>query len=315
MPAAGTADQRYERHVRPLPHPVRRVCSTWPWQPADGLPGWLVHLEHVGADDAPVRLLLVHGAGGNAAAMWPFAAHLSTLGARVTLVDLPGYGHTTQTAGRPGSERYPHWQQLLLDLVEREDDDRPLVLLGASMGGMLAVDTAARSGRVDRVIVTCLLDTTRPAVRRAMVRAPWLAALGLPLLRLARGPLARVRLPVRWLTPMAAIANSPGLARDVLADPRGGGGSMPLGWFRSVVSAGPAVPPGEYAGPPVLLVHPEEDRWTPPELSEAFLARLAGPTRAVWLRGCGHFPVEEPGFQELLDQAAAEIAAARDQPR
>lgn len=305
------ADDRYERHVRPLPRPVRRVREDWPWQDRDGRARWLLNVEHVGEEDSPVRMILVHGAGGNAAAMWPFAAHLSLLGARVTALDLPGYGRSRQIAGRRGAVVYPDWQQALVDLVHREDDERPLVLVGASMGGMLALDAAALTDRADRVIVTCLLDVTRPEVRAGIVHPPWLATIGLPLLRLARGPLARLPLPIRWLTPMASISNSPTLAAEVLRDRRGGRGTMPLGWYASFLATGPAVPPEQISRPLGILLHPDDDRWTAPELSEDFLARITGPTRAVRLTGCGHFPVEEPGFQQLLDEVATELASLR----
>lgn len=307
--ARAADDDRYARHVRPLPRPVHRTREDWTWQDRDGRARWLLNLEHVGADDAHVRLILVHGAGGNAAAMWPFAAHLSLLGARVTVLDLPGYGRSRQVSGRRGTVRYPDWQQTLVDLMHCEDDDRTLVLVGASMGGMLALDAAALTGLADRVIVTCLLDVTRPEVRAGVVRWPWLATVGAPLLSLARGPLARLSLPIRWLTPMATISNSPGLSAEVLRDRRGGRGAMPLGWYRSFLSAGPAVPPESISQPPVILLHPGDDRWTAPELSESALTRIAAPTRSVRLPGSGHFPVEEPGFQTLLDEVVAELSA------
>ncbi|MCK0111604.1 alpha/beta hydrolase [Ornithinimicrobium sp. F0845] len=319
-------DPRYEPYVRPLPRPVRRVRSTWRWRDRDGRGEWLLNVEHVGDDDARVRMILVHGAGGNAAAMWPFAAHLSLLGTLVTVLDLPGYGRSSQVAGPRGCVRYPHWQQVLEDLVKREHDDRPLVLVGASMGGMLALDAALSTGLADRVVVTCLLDVSRPEVRAEIVRWPWLATVGLPLLRLAQGPLANVLLPIRWLTPMATISNSPALSAEVLRDRHGGRGAMPLGWYRTFLDSRPALSPmatdhataigratgpGRVAQPPVILLHPGEDRWTAPEFSESFLARLAGPTRSVRLEGCGHFPVEEPGFQQLLDEVAAEVSSIR----
>ena len=84
---------------------------------------------------------------------------------------------------------------------------------------------------------------------------------------------------------------------------------MPLGWFRSFLEAGPAVPPESYGGPPVLLVHPGSDRWTPTGISSRYLSRLAGNHRLVELEGCGHFPVEEPGFQKFLDIVRAEVAS------
>ena len=45
----------------------------------------------------------------------------------------------------------------------------------------------------------------------------------------------------------------------------------------------------------------DQDRWTPPEMSLAFLGRLAAPTRHVPLEGCGHFPVEEPGLTRAVE--------------
>lgn len=132
-----TEDARYEHFVPPLHVPVARRATTWRWE------GWNIHVEHVGNDDAPVRVLLVHGAGGNAAAMWPFAARLALIGARVTTLDLPGYGRTTPPVRRDVT--LTDWQRVLVDLIRLEADDRPLVLLGASMGGMLALDAAART--------------------------------------------------------------------------------------------------------------------------------------------------------------------------
>jgi len=62
-------DRRYEPFVRLVPAPVRRVASSWRWDAPDGGGSWDLHIEHVGAPTASVRMLLVHGAGGNAAAM------------------------------------------------------------------------------------------------------------------------------------------------------------------------------------------------------------------------------------------------------
>lgn len=298
-------DRRYEPHVAPVPAGTRREAEVVPWH------GWLVHVETVGDHDSSVRMLLVHGAGGNAAAMWPFAAHLSGLGAEVIVPDLPGYGRTAPRSARFGNLTYQDWQHLLAALATRYDDDRPLVLVGASMGGMLALDAAATSGLGDLVVATCLLDLTDREVLRAVMRWPALTGVTGPSLRLARGPLAHVRLPMRAIAPMHTIANTPGLVEKVLADRRGGGGSMPLGWFRTFVDAGAAVPPESYQGPPVLVVHPGADRWTPPRLTARFLERLAGDHDLVALPGSGHFPVEQPGLQVLLDTVGERLTRLR----
>ncbi|WP_404312020.1 alpha/beta hydrolase [Agrococcus terreus] len=299
MPAPD--DERYLRHVRPTAARPARTEEAWAWE------RWLVHVEHVGDADAPVRMLVVHGAGGNAAAMRPFAEHLAAQGALVTAIDLPGYGRTRPS--RRGDLVLDDWRRLLVHAAERLDDGRPLVLVGASMGGMLALDAAASSGRDDLVIATCLLDLSDAAVRRRVVRAPLLGALAPALLRLAVGPLRRVRLPLRWIVPMERIANDPALAAEVLRDGRGGRTAMPLGWYRTLLAAPPVVAPERLASPPVLLLHPADDRWTPTAVSAALLARIAAPTRLVELPGSGHFPVEEPGISLLLAEAGAAVRA------
>lgn len=308
-------DTRYERFVRPIPFeklgdPEERVSldkvrvrsrRVWPWRQ------WELNVEDVGDPRAPVRMLLLHGGGGNAAAMWPFAAHLAAQGAVVTVVDLPGYGRTTST--RPGVITYQDWQQVAVELATELAGERPLVLVGASMGGMLALDAAALSGVASLVIATCLLDVSNPSVREHIVRTPLMAKLGVPMLPLVVGPLRQVRVPLRAVAPMGRISNDPDLTAEVLKDRRGGGGTMPLGWMRSYLESGPAVRAEEYAGPPVILTHPADDRWTPLELSAAYLNRLPVRTRLVELENCGHFPVEEPGFQRLLDTAREEMLA------
>ncbi|MBD1536827.1 alpha/beta hydrolase [Arthrobacter sp. S13_S34] len=270
-----------------------RSADAWEWQDIR------VHLEHVGARDAPVRMVLVHGAGGNSAAMWPYAARLAELGAYVTVPDLPGYGQTTAPA--PGRIRYDDWRQLLIDLVREQADHRPLVIMGASMGGMLAYDVAAATGLASHLVVTCLLDPRDPAVRRRLTWHPALANMAGPALKLAAGPLANVRLPIRWIADMRHIANSPGLVAEVLADRQGGGGRVPLGWMRSFLESSPVTEPEHFTETPVLMVHPGEDRWTPLEISRPFFDRIAAEKTLVSLDNCGHFPSEEPGVTRMLD--------------
>ena len=297
-----STDRRYEPFVRPVSPECQRTTSEFRWRK------WLIHLESVGNVEAPVRVLLIHGAGGNASAMWPFAAHIAGTGAVVTVVDLPGYGrtHPVKSAGIS----YRDWQELLVNLVDELHDPRPLILVGASLGGMLALDTAHHSEKVAQVIATCLLDLSDDAVRSQVLRAPWMGRTT-SLLRCVKGPFRRVPVPLRWLTPMRRISNDPGLSTAVLADRRGGGSSMPLGWFAGV-TRGPIVPAEQYAGAPVLLLHPGDDRWTPTEISLSYLERLPVSTRFVELPGAGHFPIEEPGFQMFLEQIEGVVGALAD---
>jgi pimeloyl-ACP methyl ester carboxylesterase len=125
-----------------------------------------VHVERIGDPAAPRRAVLLHGAGGHAAAMWPFAALAAQRGVHVVVPDLPGYGRTR--VPRPGRVRYPDWVTLACDLLrtEREAHDGPLLLVGASLGGMVAYDAATRTRAADHVLVTCLPDPRDPVMRR-----------------------------------------------------------------------------------------------------------------------------------------------------
>jgi alpha-beta hydrolase superfamily lysophospholipase len=289
-----TLSRRYEKHLHAVPaDAVLRSSSTWEWR------DFSVHVEHVGDPDAPVRMLLVHGAGGNSAAMWPYAAQLAELGAYVTVPDLPGYGQTTSP--HPGRIRYNDWRKVLVDLVSKEADHRPLVIMGASMGGMLAYDVAATTGLASHLVVTCLLDPRDPAVRRRLTWHPALARVAGPALKVAAGPLANLRLPIRWIADMRHIANNRGLVAEVLADRQGGGGRVPLGWMRSFLESAPLLEPERFSETPVLMVHPGKDRWTPLAISQPFFERIAAGKSLVVLDNCGHFPAEEPGVTQMLE--------------
>ncbi|WP_084000564.1 alpha/beta hydrolase [Actinomadura kijaniata] len=278
------------------PSPGLRPRSTWwRWRDLD------LHVERVERPGAALRLLVLHGAGGHAGALWPLAGMAAELGLEVVVPDLPGYGRTR--VPRPGRVRYPDWVGCVTDLVaaEKAADPRPLVLFGASMGGMLAYDVAARTGLAAAVVATCLLDPRRDAVRAAVGRHRSLVPATLPLMRLLAPVIDDLRVPIRLVARMNAIANDPALVRLVARDRLGGGSRVPLGFVRSYLESAPAIEPEEFTSCPVLLAHPGADRWTPIGLSRAFFDRIAAPKRLVVLDNAGHYPVEEPGVRRLAD--------------
>ena len=152
------------RYVENLAPPT---STWWPWR------GNRVHIARAPAPGADVRMMLIHGGGGYSGALWPVAT-VAAGGVDVLAPDLPLYGDTV--VAQPSRVRYQDWVALLTDLVraERAADPRPLILFGASMGGMLAYEVAARTGQVAAVVATCLLDVTDPAARAAATRYPFL---------------------------------------------------------------------------------------------------------------------------------------------
>ncbi|MDY6996409.1 MAG: alpha/beta hydrolase [Actinomycetota bacterium] len=276
---------------RDVPPPV---ATWWPWR------GHQVHVARAVAPDAAVRVLVVHGGGGYSGALWAAALAAAGPGVEVLAPDLPLYGDTV--AGDPARVRYDDWVDLLCDLVaaERAADPRPLILFGASMGGMLAYEAAARTGRAAAVVATCLLDMTDPAARAAATRFSWLGRPAPAVLGIAEPMLGRLRIPIRWLADMANMSTDPRLSRMCAADPRGGGVSVPLGFLASWMTFAHTAPEA-FEATPVTLVAPAADAWTPPELSIRFLHRVSAPTTLVMLDRCGHFPIEEPGLGRLRD--------------
>ncbi|MGW8815870.1 alpha/beta hydrolase [Gordonia terrae] len=298
-----------ESYLRFLPEPWRSAATGvaaesgwWAWPSSSDRPcGEVdVHILRARRNAAPLRVLLLHGGGGHSALVWPLGAVLADEGYEVLAPDLPQYGRTR--VADPGRVRHQDWIDLVCDLVvaETDDDPRPLVVLGASLGGMLAYEVANRTGRVAAVVATCLLDLAGdPDARRAVARTPMLGRLTPLMPVLARlGTLARVRFPIRWVAPMSAMSLDPALSRACLDDRLGAGSSVSLGFLADLMTH--EVPaPEEYRGPRVLLVHPAADSWTPPEVSVHFARRIAARTDIHLLTGCGHFPVEQPGVDEL----------------
>ena len=286
------------RYVENLAPPT---STWWPWR------GNRVHIARAPAPEADVRMMLIHGGGGYSGALWPVAT-VAAGGVDVLAPDLPLYGDTV--VAQPSRVRYQDWVALLTDLVraERAADPRPLILFGASMGGMLGYEVAARTGQVAAVVATCLLDVSDPAARAAATRYPFLGRPAPAVLRALDPALGRLRVPIRWLADMTQMSTDPALSRLCAADPRGGGASVPLGFVSSWMSFRHTASE-DFTAAPVTLVAPTADTWTPPELSIRFLQRISAPTTLVTLENCGHYPIEEPG----LDQLRTATLTVRDQ--
>lgn len=239
----------------------------------------------------------------------PVGVLAQQLGAEALAPDLPGYGHTVVPDRR--AVRYEDWVGAVAQLAtEVAVPGRPLVLVGASMGGRLALDAAHRLGPsvVQAVVATCLLDPRRPDAAAVVAKHDLLVRFGLPLLRASRRLTDRRLVPIRWLAPIDDIANDPELAQTCATDPLGAGVSVPLGFLRSWLEHDPGYEPATFQACPVVLAHPVDDHWTPLDVSRSFLDEMIVPTQLVLLEGCGHFPVEPgavPGFITALEHVLA----------
>lgn len=270
-----------------LPEDDLPTESWWSW---DGL---AVHLDRYEREGARETVIVVHGAGGYGRLLAPFGRLFAQQGANVVLPDLPGYGLTDVESGRM---TYDRWVRCIADLVLAESarTGRPVRLFGMSMGGMLALHAAAvlPAGEVTAVGASTLMDPRDAAVRRGVGRFPLPAAiLGI---RIADG----VRLPVPLIAPVERMSSIAAVNRLCRIDSQGGGNRVPYGFFRSWLTHTQA-DASRFDRCPVLLTHPEADRWTPPQWSRDVLDRIPASTRYVALPACEHLPAEQPGLDIL----------------
>lgn len=261
-----------------------------------------VHVDRLAAQDAPLKLVLLHGVGGYGRIVLGFGAPYRPQLCEVVAPDLPGYGLTPVPAGR---WTFSAWTSCVQDLIEAElrRDGRPIVLFGLSLGGMVAYH-AACTARVHGLMATAFVDMTDAEVAVGVSRFRRLSRLTLPLVKRAPAFLTGLRVPSRLLSRMHAISNDPRLSRLVASDPYGGGTSLPVSFLRSIMETMPAIAPEQFERCPVLLVHPGADRMTDIVFSRRFFDRLAAPKRMVILDGAGHWPIEEPGATQMKESVA-----------
>ena len=257
-----------------------------------------IHVDRWYASAPKAVMVLLHGGGGNGRLLAPYARMAVRAGADVIAPDLPGYGLTQ--VRRKSAIRYDDWRDTACALVDRAAGrGLPVIVFGLSMGGMLAYDTAARTEKVDLLVASCFLDVSDPQVQRVIARWPWLAGFSARALSIAPWLTDPIPFPMTLAAKMPEIANDQNVTRAIVADRRAGGNAMPLGFLRTYLGSEPLTPPNRFDICPVVLVHPADDRWTPVEVTKPFFDALNVPKKCVMLENAGHFPIEQPGVDQL----------------
>ncbi|MFC3226867.1 alpha/beta fold hydrolase [Marinibaculum pumilum] len=245
-------------------------------------------------------LLFLHGIGGNRTLFDPQLAHFGARGWRAMAWDGPGYGDS------PAPARFD-WAELaaavprLLDSLQMDQT----VLVGHSMGGMLAQEVAARHGDRLRGLV---LSGTSPSFGPAS--GDWQAKF-----------LAERLAPLDAGRSMAHLA--PELMRNMVAK-----GADPAA-EAAATAAMAAVPEATYRGMlsmltvfdrrdalaalsmPVLVLAGSADRVAPPVVMKRMAAAIPG-SRYVVIEGAGHISnLERPAaFNAALEAFLADLPPA-----
>jgi pimeloyl-ACP methyl ester carboxylesterase len=251
--------------------------------------GSRVSYVDVGSGSAPPFVLL-HGIGG-CWQNWIQNIPRLALERRVIALDFPGFGESTLPR-RPLT--LSHEAAVVDDLCERLSVDR-VVLVGNSMGGMIACDVAARfPARIERLMLAAPGGVSTANPLHGLSIAPQMVAL--QSVRVQRA-LARVRGRTAE-HPLKLIIEHPrslerGLARAAL----GPGGSRPGFGLISLDLALGGTQRGfrdrlRSIGCPTLIVWGRNDRLLPVRDASAF-ARAIADSRTVLWHDTGHVPMLE----------------------
>ena len=271
--------------------------------------GGRVQLTEYGDPDAAEVMVCLHGLGGSALNFGMVAPILAE-GRRVLVPDLLGHGLSFATA--PDEPAVDSQLRMLNRLLARETE-RPVILVGHSMGGILAMMHALRMPQSVQSLV--LLDPPVPNVtpwgrdprlttKLGVLRLPGVAAL------VARqvAHMSPEQLVARQLadaTPYADRISAVAVAATVkeTRDARGndGGSSAQRAQFRAILDvvallARPAQWRDQIAGitAPTLWLHGADD-----PLARVQAARALAASRPQWRfrtrEGVGHLPhLEDP---------------------
>ena len=277
------------------------------------------YVDHGGSADGPL-LVMVHGLGGSLV-NWAALAPLLTGTCRVLALDLIGFGLTkagTHSTSVTSNQRMRH--RFLSDLA-----GGPAILVGNSMGGLIAILEAARHPEMVRAMI--LIDPALPPQPGSRPELLVTASFGLyavpPLGRAMLKARRRVRTPEQLAMDVLRLCcvDPSRVPADVLeqhmelARARRGYPDIDehfLGAARSMLGAlarrGSVRSTLRKLRGPVLLLHGEKDRLVPIEASRA-VAEANPSWRFEVAPDVGHVPqLEDPAWtaSHILDWLASE---------
>ena len=269
----------------------------WPWRQHR------IHLDCYRNPDAPLKVILFHGVGTNGRQMSTIlGAPLARKGFETIAIDMPEYGLTQVGPGKP--VRYDDWVQAGSDLIDAElaKDGRPIVLYGLSAGGMETYHVAALNKKVKGIVGMTFLDQREQQVGDETSLNLFMSRVGVPMAKLtAMTPLAGMRMPMSLASKMHTLVNDKAALKACMADKTSAGKWVTMKFLATYTGYTPAVEPEDFDVCPILLTQPAQDHWTPLHLSELFLRRIKRvPVKTVMLENAGHYPIEQPGLNQMV---------------
>jgi len=270
--------------------------SFWKWKDNH------IHYDYKSDKSNKVSVILIHGAGGNGRILSLIGSFLFQNQVNFYSPDCLGYG-LTKTSNK--SFEYSDWVEMMSDFTRfvMSKENKPVILIGMSIGGMLAYQVACKVDELSGIIVTTLADTRDEETLMAVSKNRIIGKYGVSLMKRFRIFCDNLSLPIRWFCSLILMSRNPEFSNVFIRDKLAGGVSVPLKFLRTMTSYVPEIDFSEFNSCPVLLLHPEKDFWTPFHLSEKVYNQLSGEKEYHLLSECGHAPIEEPGIYEMEKHA------------
>lgn len=294
-----TEFEYWKKYNKFLPEELQYRETNLPVETYWNCKDYQIHLDETKIDKSPVKVIILHGAGGNGRIMGLLGNFLNDLGFEYIAPDLMGYGLTKNKKNK--NIDYAEWVDCVSDLVDEEyaKDNKPIVLFGLSVGGMLAYQAASKNKNVKGIIVTTLADPRQKHVRDDIAKNLFLSRVGLPFVKITSPVFDRIALPIKWLCKMDRITNNKAFSNVFANDPYAGGSKIKLKFLRTYMTFNPAKEPEDFGICKVLYLHPEKDTWTTIDTSKPFFDKIKSPKKMVILENCGHAPYEENGLTTM----------------
>jgi len=236
-------------------------------------------------------LVFLHGVGGGHHAWERQLPHFAQLGYPSHAWDQPGYGESATV------EPYDFEQvsAALRRLIEALGGE-PVVLVGHSMGGMVAQEAYARFPELVKALVLCFTSPAFAGADTAFARE-FIAARLAPL----EAGLTMAEIAARLMPTMRGSRSDPAglaLAERVMA-------AVPPETYRKAVRMLTTFDRRRELAAirvPTLLIAGTDDRTAPPEVMRKMAQKIPG-AEFVLLEGCGHLgPMDQPqAFNAALE--------------
>jgi alpha-beta hydrolase superfamily lysophospholipase len=253
--------------------------------------------EYNPKNSSDTSIVIFHGVGGNGRLLSFIAVPLVKAGFNVICPDLPGYGYSSYQKDLD----YAMWIDVGSFMVNNEiNKGKKVFLFGLSAGGMLAYNIACNTKNIKGLIVTNILDNRYQIVRDFSAKNKFQSRVGIKLMNIIPGVLQkRLKIAVKEVANMRTIVNDRELMKILLKDKVGSGSSVSIYFLVTMMNLIPLIEPEYFTLCPVLMLHPEDDRWTPVDVSKLFFDKIKAPKKLRILENAGHFPIESPGLQQL----------------